>query len=416
MDDVANKHKTKIAKQTLKYSDAGAMIMGGMSKDEAREHLKKMGHSEQDISKMEESVKPMSKEDKDEAARKRVKNLNKDNVKGMIKHLDKEIHKNDKDLEEGTDETILMQGLDESEGEHSVYKYFPGESRFDHVKKHSTKEKALEQASRLNKNDPDDMHTYVVKKTPIKEEQIPQHKSLLDNIRERNHVEAKPVIKNMLFQKVGQYINKIRPGIANESFLDEMHHEDVQVGQKVMIHDPSNPTKPKKMGTVHMVDNRPSHRFGAKMVHVKDEEGNVKIHLPSSLEKVHESTSDIMESTDEPRSRSRRYSTATKKHQKKNETIKESISSKNMYKSETNVATMKPEYEKERAANFGKVVNPDHVLKKDSYDTFSHEGKNAIHSVMIHKDTKEKSYHKNGNMLPMEKNKFHSAIENHFGI
>jgi hypothetical protein len=54
--------------------------------------------------------------------------------------------------------------------EHSVYKYFTGENRFDHVKKHPTKQKALEQASRLNKNDPDDMHTYVVKKSPLKED------------------------------------------------------------------------------------------------------------------------------------------------------------------------------------------------------------------------------------------------------
>lgn len=34
---VPQQHQLKIAKQTLKYSDAGAAIMGGPSKAEARE-------------------------------------------------------------------------------------------------------------------------------------------------------------------------------------------------------------------------------------------------------------------------------------------------------------------------------------------------------------------------------------------
>ena len=56
MDDVANKHKTRIAKSTLKMSDAGALVMGGQTKDEARAHLKKMGHSDAEIAKLEESI------------------------------------------------------------------------------------------------------------------------------------------------------------------------------------------------------------------------------------------------------------------------------------------------------------------------------------------------------------------------
>lgn len=39
MKDVAKKHQLKIAKDTLKMSDVGAFIMGGMTKDEAREIL-----------------------------------------------------------------------------------------------------------------------------------------------------------------------------------------------------------------------------------------------------------------------------------------------------------------------------------------------------------------------------------------
>ena len=40
--DVFEKHQLKIAKQTLKYSDAGAFIMGGMTKQEAREVIARL--------------------------------------------------------------------------------------------------------------------------------------------------------------------------------------------------------------------------------------------------------------------------------------------------------------------------------------------------------------------------------------
>ena len=36
MQDVARKHQIAIAKRTLELSDEGAMILGGMTKDEAR--------------------------------------------------------------------------------------------------------------------------------------------------------------------------------------------------------------------------------------------------------------------------------------------------------------------------------------------------------------------------------------------
>ncbi len=39
--DPITRHQIKIAKQTLRYSDAGALIMGGMSKERAREILRK---------------------------------------------------------------------------------------------------------------------------------------------------------------------------------------------------------------------------------------------------------------------------------------------------------------------------------------------------------------------------------------
>ena len=43
MKSVFEKHQIAIAKKTLTYSDVGAKIMGGMTKDEAREILKKHG-------------------------------------------------------------------------------------------------------------------------------------------------------------------------------------------------------------------------------------------------------------------------------------------------------------------------------------------------------------------------------------
>ena len=48
-------HQLKIAKSTLKMSDAGAMIMGGMSKEEARDFLKSIGYSDSKIRRLEAS-------------------------------------------------------------------------------------------------------------------------------------------------------------------------------------------------------------------------------------------------------------------------------------------------------------------------------------------------------------------------
>jgi hypothetical protein len=39
---VFDKHQLKIAKDTLKMSDAGALIMGGMTKEEARKVIKRL--------------------------------------------------------------------------------------------------------------------------------------------------------------------------------------------------------------------------------------------------------------------------------------------------------------------------------------------------------------------------------------
>jgi len=50
---VPQQHQLKIAKKTLKMNDAMAMIMGGMSKQEARDFLKSIGWSDQKIKKEE---------------------------------------------------------------------------------------------------------------------------------------------------------------------------------------------------------------------------------------------------------------------------------------------------------------------------------------------------------------------------
>ena len=50
---VPQQHQLNIAKKTLKLSDAGAFIMGGMTKQEARDFLKSIGWSDQKIKKEE---------------------------------------------------------------------------------------------------------------------------------------------------------------------------------------------------------------------------------------------------------------------------------------------------------------------------------------------------------------------------
>jgi len=47
------KHQLAIAKKTLKMTDAGAKIMGGMSKKEAKEFLKSIGWSDRKVAKLE---------------------------------------------------------------------------------------------------------------------------------------------------------------------------------------------------------------------------------------------------------------------------------------------------------------------------------------------------------------------------
>lgn len=61
---VPEKHQKRIAIDTLKMSDAGANIMGGMTKEEAREFLKGIGYSDDRIKKLEASKKTaMAKEE-----------------------------------------------------------------------------------------------------------------------------------------------------------------------------------------------------------------------------------------------------------------------------------------------------------------------------------------------------------------
>lgn len=50
---VPQKHQLKIAKKTLTMSDAGAKVMGGMTKEEAREFLKSIGWSDKKIKQLE---------------------------------------------------------------------------------------------------------------------------------------------------------------------------------------------------------------------------------------------------------------------------------------------------------------------------------------------------------------------------
>ena len=60
--DIPTQHQVKIAKQTLRYSDAGALIMGGMTKAQARDVLRtKAGWSQARINAWE-NPREMSRE------------------------------------------------------------------------------------------------------------------------------------------------------------------------------------------------------------------------------------------------------------------------------------------------------------------------------------------------------------------
>lgn len=50
---VPEQHRLKIAKSTLRMSDAGARIMGGMTKTEARAFLKSIGWTDKAIKTLE---------------------------------------------------------------------------------------------------------------------------------------------------------------------------------------------------------------------------------------------------------------------------------------------------------------------------------------------------------------------------
>jgi hypothetical protein len=51
--NVFKKHQFKIAKDTLKFTDAGANIMGGMTKEEARNFLLSIGWTATQINNFE---------------------------------------------------------------------------------------------------------------------------------------------------------------------------------------------------------------------------------------------------------------------------------------------------------------------------------------------------------------------------
>jgi len=52
---VPEKHQLKIAKKTLKMSDVGASVMGGMTKPEAKKFLKSVGYTDKEIKKLDEN-------------------------------------------------------------------------------------------------------------------------------------------------------------------------------------------------------------------------------------------------------------------------------------------------------------------------------------------------------------------------
>jgi hypothetical protein len=52
--DVFEVHQKRIALKTLKMNDVSVMVMGGMSKADARAFLQRIGYTEKQIAKLEE--------------------------------------------------------------------------------------------------------------------------------------------------------------------------------------------------------------------------------------------------------------------------------------------------------------------------------------------------------------------------
>lgn len=118
---VPEKNQLKIAKKTLKMSDDGAKIMGGMDKKEARDFLKKIGYTEKEIGKLEESKKEEDKINSEKEFRQYAnvllkkahgKDFDEDKATELIDDLVKEIIKKDHKWSEAIG--ILKQSLNES--------------------------------------------------------------------------------------------------------------------------------------------------------------------------------------------------------------------------------------------------------------------------------------------------------------
>jgi hypothetical protein len=88
--DVPERHQYKRAKKTLRLSDEGAHIMGGMTKEQARVFLKKQGWSDKRIADLEESKEMSSNEVLMDAIESYVSDNHEVNFKDIQKKFGKE--------------------------------------------------------------------------------------------------------------------------------------------------------------------------------------------------------------------------------------------------------------------------------------------------------------------------------------
>lgn len=118
---------------------------------------------------------------------------------------------------------------------------------------------------------------------------------LIKNWVERNFPNANENVVTNVIEDLKHFAGtaeQTRTYFGESSETTAMYPSDhLKVGDSVIINDPVRPTKPneqKKTGVITKINNTPTYKHGKRMIYVKDDQGNEKIHLGSELKKLKE--------------------------------------------------------------------------------------------------------------------------------
>ena len=249
--------------------------------------------------------------------------------------------------------------------------------------------------------------------------------------RETNLAEEDMIYENSVMKMAGKAVDKVKKALSSDDKIHTQEYIHPDTGSSVVMHTLKRGNNVHRIfhlaPTKHAHYTKNGHFMKPDETHKEMKKHLNKDYLDESLEAyldehiTKEGSKYVLRSKksgkhlgtfdSEAQAKKREQQIEYFKHQ--NESLNEAASSKNMYKSDHTSITYKDPNHK---VQFGKVVNPDDVKETHEYTAYNHEGKDAIHSVMVNKKTGEKTYHKNGNQLTMEKNKIHQAIEKHFEV